>query len=191
MFQINYKGKEIVVISDTHGYHNDLIIPKVDIIIHCGDICTDGNLSQIKDFLHWYGALDIPNKLLLSGNHDFTYPLISEIEWSEFFGNIPKGIISMDGNKIISIDGITIGALEQGFLFQTSFESFTERIDILVSHEPPFGVLDNGFGCPDLLDYVMSKRPKYHFFGHIHEGAGRLTKDDTTFVNVCDYDVQR
>ena len=26
-------------------------------------------------------------------------------------------------------------------------------------------------------------KPKYHFFGHIHEGRGKLEQDGTTFVN--------
>ena len=54
-------------------------------------------------------------------------------------------------------------------------------IDIMITHGPPWGRLDevpqrNGTllntGCPHLLRAVMRARPLIHCFGHIHEGHG-------------------
>ena len=52
-----------------------------------------------------------------------------------------------------------------------------ENLDILITHGPPFRIMDrtmDGFevGCPHLLKRVRMIQPKYHIFGHIHEGYG-------------------
>lgn len=39
------------------------------------------------------------------------------------------------------------------------------------------------FGCRELLDIVLTIRPKYHLFGHIHDAYGMEKKEHTTFVN--------
>ena len=39
-------------------------------------------------------------------------------------------------------------------------------------------------GCFDLLRHVQNRiKPKYHVFGHIHEGYGTSTNGTTTFIN--------
>lgn len=47
---IECKEYKILIISDTHGLHRKLEIPKFDVIIHCGDICNDANIDEIIDF---------------------------------------------------------------------------------------------------------------------------------------------
>lgn len=56
------------------------------------------------------------------------------------------------------------------------------HIDIMVTHGPPFGIMDSvvGFGartnasagCQHLLRAVKRCKPRIHAFGHIHEGWG-------------------
>jgi Icc-related predicted phosphoesterase len=59
--------------------------------------------------------------------------------------------------------------------------------DILITHRPPFGILDWAnkitYGCPDLLQTVQKLKPKYHLFGHIHDAYGVEKSKTTTFVN--------
>lgn len=49
-------------------------------------------------------------------------------------------------------------------------------VDILVTHSPPLGHGDQcnsgvRAGCVELLSTVQSRvKPKYHIFGHVHEG---------------------
>ncbi|MDR2112483.1 MAG: serine/threonine protein phosphatase, partial [Candidatus Accumulibacter sp.] len=59
-------------------------------------------------------------------------------------------------------------------------------IDILVTHCPPKGILDEGrWGCPILRDLVKNGKPKIHLFGHCHKMAGRMTRaGETEFWNV-------
>jgi hypothetical protein len=51
-----------------------------------------------------------------------------------------------------------------------------EDTDVLITHTPPYGVLDYYFqyrlGCPDLMDRVNIVRPQVHVFGHIHNVHG-------------------
>ena len=62
-------------ISDTHGYHNLLKVPKdIDMVIHSGDFSNHKdvfkNEPEARDFLNWYSKLDIKYKILIAGNHD-------------------------------------------------------------------------------------------------------------------------
>ena len=86
-----------------------------------------------------------------------------------------------------------------------------QLIDILVTHMPPYGILDHygtphtnqdgrvfpqgaHFGSRALRKFVNKAKPKLHVFGHIHEGHGLEIINDTTFVNAAilggDYRVQ-
>ncbi|VDI17020.1 Hypothetical predicted protein [Mytilus galloprovincialis] len=64
-----------------------------------------------------------------------------------------------------------------------------ENVDILITHGPPVGhgdVTKAGInvGCVELLNTVQKRvKPKYHLFGHIHEGYGLTTDGETMFIN--------
>jgi Icc-related predicted phosphoesterase len=61
-------------------------------------------------------------------------------------------------------------------------------IDILVTHCPPKGILDDGerWGCPILKELTDIAEPKIHLFGHCHETSGEKKKSGkTTFINVA------
>ena len=69
-------------------------------------------------------------------------------------------------------------------------------IDILVTHGPPWGHCDVtpygnlNVGCELLMDRIIDVKPTLNIFGHIHEGYGVYTNEDTTFVNasICTAD---
>ncbi len=81
---------------------------------------------------------------------------------------------------------------------------FGEGLDILVCHQPPFGILDrvNFPGVPEhwkgkragsrvVLDYIHKYQPRYVFCGHIHERKGKKKIGKTQLFNVgcCGYKV--
>ncbi len=56
------------------------------------------------------------------------------------------------------------------------------KIDIILTHGPPAGILDqtvrgDDVGCEHLLRAVRRCRPRLHCFGHIHEGWGAQRTD--------------
>lgn len=74
MLKIKIKNQNIGLLSDTHGKHHLVEIPdNIQIIIHCGDICNNGNMDEILDFFDWYSQLAIPYKIFVHGNHDFAF----------------------------------------------------------------------------------------------------------------------
>jgi Icc-related predicted phosphoesterase len=67
-----------MIISDTHNlefkegtiFPFRLPAPKVDVILHCGDITQIGGASYYKKALKMLGALNAELKLIIAGNHD-------------------------------------------------------------------------------------------------------------------------
>lgn len=67
---------KILFISDTHGMHNQLIIPEgVDMIIHAGDVANykdpGRNTNEVLDFIEWYEKIEIKHKIWIAGNHEY------------------------------------------------------------------------------------------------------------------------
>jgi len=95
-----------------------------------------------------------------------------------------------------------LGAREDTEKARTVLRKFKD-IDILVCHQPPYGVLDKvgkmapkpwrgkHAGSKLVLDYIKKKQPKYVFCGHIHEGEGRKKIGNTQIYNlgVCGYTI--
>ena len=65
----------VVLISDTHGKHRDIKLPKGDILIHAGDMTNVGELVQFEDFNKWMGEQDFEHKIAVAGNHDTSLDL--------------------------------------------------------------------------------------------------------------------
>ena len=77
-----------------------------------------------------------------------------------------------------------------------TFLSKLEKVDILLTHNPPYGYLDlvdnpivpkswNGkhAGSHSVLEYIKRKQPKYVICGHIHEARRRVKIGKTTVIN--------
>jgi len=66
-----------------------------------------------------------------------------------------------------------------------------DSTDILVTHGPPYGVLDTApgstlhEGCPELFEAVRLIEPRLHVFGHIHGAYGVVHTADTIFRERC------
>jgi hypothetical protein len=55
------------------------------------------------------------------------------------------------------------------------FDKIEEDTEILITHEPPFTILDGKFGNIPLLEKIKTlKKLKLHCFGHIHNQRGHL-----------------
>ncbi len=183
MILLNYKEQSIVAISDTHGRHRDLDIPLCDILIHCGDICTDGDENQIIDFFKWFSAQPATHKLFVSGNHD--YPFV--FEPINAINLIPKNVIFMD-NKAATIQNINFMGLYAPYNLHDIPEIPLKKVDFLLTHVPPKSIIDDGLGCPYLKKFVKKVNPAFHVFGHIHHlGNKKIQNGQTLFINACNF----
>lgn len=183
-------------ISDSHMRHMDLDIPYTDVIIHSGDIDVR-TLSEFMRFATWYSTLPHPYKILVAGNHDFFIEKASDLVKSICE---EMGIIYLENSQVI-INGIKIYGSpivpefynwafmkKRGDEIAKVWSRIPDDIDILITHGPPMNILDktirgDAVGCYDLAMRVKEIKPKYHLFGHIHEGYGQQEKDGTIYLN--------
>jgi len=188
----------VVVISDTHGQHNKLVLPKCDCIIHCGDVTSRGYKQEVYEFLNWFEQLPFLYKIFIAGNHDWYFQETDQEEIDSALMN--RGIIYLK-DEGVEVNGIKIyGSPVTPWFFDWAFnvhrgaeikkywDDIPENLDILITHGPPKSILDKNdnsqeCGCEDLLRSVLDKKPRFHLFGHIHEAYGKLLSPNTHFVN--------
>lgn len=188
---------KFVIISDTHGQHNNLTLPKGDVLIHAGDISQRGKENEIIDFLNWFSNCDFKYKIFIAGNHDFFFEETLEKDIQKI---IPENIIYLCDSGV-EVENIKIwGSPITPWFFDWAFnrhrgnqieyhwQLIPSDIDILITHGPVFGKLDKtsrgeNVGCEDLLHIIESIKPKVHICGHIHEGYGQTTSSKTKFIN--------
>ncbi len=186
----------IVLISDTHNLHNTLSLPEGDLLIHAGDFSGQGLQREVMAFLDWFGRQPHPHKVLIAGNHDF----LAEKNPELFESLIPEGVTYLNDSGT-EIEGLKIwGSPVQPWFHDWAFnrqrgaeiaqhwELIPQDTDILITHGPPFGILDKvergpNVGCEELIKKVESVQPMLHVFGHIHEQHGELQQGKTKFVN--------
>jgi Icc-related predicted phosphoesterase len=63
------------------------------------------------------------------------------------------------------------------------------KVDLLLSHAPPYGVLDKihsgkHVGCKILFNAIKKHQPKYCICGHIHEAEGKKSIGKTKVINL-------
>ncbi len=187
---------KIVLISDTHGLHEKINVPDGDMLIHAGDVSNKGSVQGIGNFLYWFEKQPHCHKIFIAGNHDFGFENIPETVEKM----IPDSITYLNDSGI-EIEGINIWGSPvtpwfhdwafnrlRGGQISKYWDWIPDNTDILITHGPPKGILDkcdNGdiVGCEDLLKRVKEVKPKYHIFGHIHEGYGISSNENTIFIN--------
>lgn len=178
--QFTCKGNTVFAISDTHGFHCEVLVPDgVDIIIHCGDACNDGDNEQLIDFFKWFSELPITYKIFVSGNHDLPFDL--DVELAMLL--LPDNVIYLD-NCGVTICGLNIYSLAaRPWLHKESI--IPPDIDLLLTHGAAQHLLDNGIGCVKLRDVIQKYKPAIHIFGHIHQQGNRVKVGTTISYNVA------
>lgn len=188
---------KIVAISDTHGLHNQLQLPKGDMLLHTGDVANIGSKQDVIAFLNWFSQQDFKYKIFIAGNHDFYFERTPTTEIADL---IPATIIYLNDSGV-TIEGINIWGSpvqprfgnwafnrDRGADIDRHWQLIPENTDILLTHGPPKGILDTTFqtlevGCEMLLQRIEQIQPKYAIFGHIHEAYGQVTKNNIHFIN--------
>lgn len=177
---------KILHISDTHGCHRRLHdLPQADIVVHSGDFTMNGSEQEALDFMNWFCDLPYPQKIFICGNHDEC-----------LYGATIDGL---DGNvHYLCNSGIEIEGLKFYGVPMFMGDCITDRqtrhyanipddTDILITHTPPFGILDFddniNYGSEELLSRISVVRPRLNLFGHIHARHGIKVFNGITFSN--------
>ena len=168
MFRINERS--IFAFSDTHGNHHRLQVPEdADIIICAGDAVEDDlKGSEYDDFFSWFGALSAKWKLFIPGNHELSF---CRSRYKTIAQQFEKAGIIVLQDAAEDCDGVVIGSISKDS--RIADEDIPKDIDILVTHWPPYSILDNNHGSLEILNFVLKAQPKWHLFGHIHETEGQ------------------
>jgi Icc-related predicted phosphoesterase len=194
---------KLCVISDTHRQHWNIKVPKCDLFIFAGDAEING-LLPLHDFNDWLGTIKAPlGCVVVGGNHDSELERIGKKECKRLLTNC----VYLE-NEFVEIGGLKIwGSPFSPFFNNWSFmrhdndlkeiwASIPLETEILITHCPPFGILDqvlprdDSQGSRTLKDSVKEIHPYLHLFGHIHEGYGRHTDGKTDCYNVSVLDEQ-
>lgn len=189
----------IVCISDTHGHHEDLDIPPGDILIHAGDFSSGTDpfkeRRELEAFNAWLGTLPHAHKIVIAGNHDgfmtrsgarklFTKAVYLQEESVEVMGLRIFGspYTPRCGNGAFHFTNLQTP--------QRAWGAIPDDVDVLVTHGPPKGILDQNHRGDSVGDGVLEERvlavqPRLHVFGHVHESYGERLSGVTTFVNAA------
>ncbi|APG60415.1 metallophosphatase domain-containing protein [Christiangramia salexigens] len=185
----------LVCLSDTHNQHRDIEIPEGDVLIHAGDCTEGGNREETQDFLDWFSSQPHTHKILIPGNHDFYF------ENPENHKNIPSNIRLLIDQGVEIEQRLFWGSpytpgmdnwafnRDRGSDIRKHWDLIPPHTDILITHTPPYGILDeirsgNKLGCEELTRKLESVEASYHFFGHIHHASGSSIRSKTRFFNL-------
>jgi predicted phosphodiesterase len=206
---------KITIISDTHTKHryceNDL--PGGDLLIHAGDFMNSGyNPIEAMEFFKWFDEIDNYDfKVFIAGNHD---------RWMQDKTEESRGILTgYKTIDYLQDDWMTVGDSDphdpnvqtakiwgspwqpefynwafnlprNGEELKAKWDMIPEDVDILITHGPAWGFLDDvegrrgqHLGCELLTERIKQIKPKIHICGHIHSGYGHYFDGHTHYFN--------
>ncbi len=191
----------IVCLSDTHMLHDRVEVPDGDVLVHAGDFTNRGSEADVAAFGEFLARQPHRHKVVVAGNHDFLF----EDDRARAVALLGDVIYLQDAG--VSIDGVAYwGApwqpwfknwafnLERGEALAAKWELIPDATDVLVTHGPAQGVLDQVLsgepvGCEELRRTLDRVQPRLHVFGHIHEARGSAQTGPTLSVNASNCDV--
>ncbi len=196
----------IDAVADLHGMFP--LLKGGDLLIIAGDYTGRDHISQWATFFHWLKLQKYEKKILIAGNHDNLmekgFPksqkeadelselqafleemgedMQSDFEYLCDSGTEYKGLKIWGSPWSVWFNGVHPKC--KAFMItesklQKKFENIPSDTDILITHTPPYLILDEndeGKPCGSMqLRHQLDTRvfPKLHFFGHIHEQHGK------------------
>lgn len=208
----------LVAMADSHNKHRQLDVPDGDVVVHAGDFCRRGNAHEATDFLRWWADLPHKHKVLVAGNHDrcFERGHPKHPQLVKQANDIGHYLV----DESVVIDGVVFYGSpwtptfnnwafmkDRGEAMRSVWDKIDPETDVLVTHGPPFGVLDKApktyggsgglmgaphsgatikesVGCRELSTAIKRVSPAHHIFGHIHESRGDRRYNSTHCYNV-------
>lgn len=181
-------------ISDLHG--NYPILEGGDLLIVAGDLTAKDTTEEYMYFLQWCDRQEYKKIIFIAGNHDNhlfsgNRPMEGNAPFKEYkieylfdSGTEFEGLKIWGSPWVRFVKGMNPHC--NAFTCDTEDELFDKfgliphHTDILITHSPPYGILDKvveGYSVGSAALYNWLKyveRPKLHVFGHIHEAFGQV-----------------
>lgn len=186
---------KIVCISDTHNNHEEVLLPEGDILVHTGDFTHNGSIEEYCRFINWLEKQkQFKHKIIVPGNHDFC----CERVWGlcKRFAAERGVLAGLDEQFVVEGINFFCSPWQPWFYdwafnatdedLKSHFSKITADTNVLLTHGPSSGILDDGKGSKILAKRIKQlKELKYVVFGHIHEGYGVKTVDKVTYINAA------
>jgi Icc-related predicted phosphoesterase len=178
---------------------------EADCFVHAGDLMyygTEGEWAGRIKFLQSIPEQCGKERIYVPGNHDifvelFTGPANQDLQRKAKFkmlGTHPKYFVREipDGPTILGLPFVTD---LPGWAFNRTEETLYrmvealhethKKIDVIVTHSPPLGILDGShYGAKAWLYLQHAFKPTAWICGHVHENYGTHCHNGTTFYNV-------
>ena len=165
-----------------------------------------------EEFKPWAASLPVEQVFFIAGNHDFwfernnltAYQIFSSHDKVRYLKNEYIDYISSQDAKIYHIFGTPYCHQFGNWAFMRDEETLAKKfsqipnnIDILISHDAPklgtVGTIlqENQFntgidaGNEVLAKYILEKKPRYCFCGHIHSGNHNLEQFGEAQIANC------
>jgi Icc-related predicted phosphoesterase len=177
-------------------------MPEADLLVIAGDLTKLGLKNEVVDFNDWLGLIKdkYRNIVLIAGNHDFSFQKNTKDNSRHLITNaiyLEDSSVDIDGYKIYGSPvtpyfGGWAFNVERGNDIKKYWDKIPKDTDILITHGPPYGVLDKvptvwgqqHVGCEEMPSVISSlNNLKAHIFGHVHNEYGREDKDGIIYVN--------
>lgn len=191
-----------VLVSDTHEQEDQIRLPEGELLIHAGDLTDRGSIVAVIKCAKWMGAQDFKHKVVIMGNHEVGGEFLKNKEMRRIFAD--HGLIYLEDSGC-EIEGLKLWGSpvsprffdwewnrDRGADIKRHWDLIPTDIDVLITHSPPYGILDNTphgdkIGCKDLLDRIKQlPNLKLSVFGHLHHrGSEHLEQDGVLFVNAA------
>lgn len=193
---------KITTLSDTHWKFNQIeneYLPGGDLLIFAGDASGFGYKHEFQQFCKWFNNIEgYMTKLFIAGNHERYVEEDYEgaLEIVDFYKTInylqdqsfDVGVKIYGSPWSPNFNNWAFNLPKNGKELEEKWSMIPDDTDILVTHVPPFGVLDKyegslPIGCEVLKEHVKRVKPKIHIFGHVHSGYGFMYDGTTNYIN--------
>lgn len=201
-------------ISDLHGHYPRL--EGGDLLIVAGDWCANDSEQNLRRFEGWLlsqGSSQYKKIIVIAGNHDNSayefkkfgltpyLQTLTQVEYLCDSGTEFENLTIWGSPWTKTFPGInphckafTVDTEEQ---LDEKWKLIPNDIDILITHSPPWGILDKTIEGRNVGSLSLHKhgsqriRPILSVYGHIHEAYGETGMEniiegiDYKFVNAC------
>ena len=196
---------KIILTGCTHRSEHKVKIPKCNLLIHTGDFDCNSQ-EELENLDAWFSIQPADKCIFVAGNHDFHLQKIGK----ENIKKTMKNAIYLE-DESLEIKGIKFYGFPWvptlvNWAFYADDKDMEEKVnqipegtDILISHGPHYGILDqlrkaNGdlgmsVGNIPLRDAIKKRiKPSILVCSHIHEAFGYYYDYQTHFWNVSAMD---
>ena len=188
----------LVIISDTHGLHEQLAPMHGDVLIHCGDMGDywQQDHRSLKWLDDWFGEQDFKRIFCTGGNHDgllqrFLATRKPMFQNAEFLldETVEYGGLTFHGSPWVP-DLARMAFYASTDQLRAAWQKIPTGVDVLITHTPAFGIRDQtqggmNTGCRELATALERIAPRVHCFGHAHYSHGQSQQGKTLFVNAA------